>query len=187
MQPSTNCSPLLTDAWDRQQTVVLFQQMPEIHYGHSLTRGHKEWIIVGKGRTAGKKNIQIRRRKWIWIGHSPRRPSSKVTGHAVRRTGTGEEEPRPYQGKRTVDDEVDKAGSFWRQIEKLESWRQKVELVNVYWLMYIDCVLLISDFDQDSFYSWPKKVLMKSLVNPEKRNSINYRCLTCLSTGFALD
>ena len=31
-----------------QKTAVLCQQMPEVHHGHTLARGHKERRTVGK-------------------------------------------------------------------------------------------------------------------------------------------
>ena len=53
-----------------QKTAVLCQQMPEVHHGHPLSRGHKE------------RRTQISRRKWGWIGHTLRKPTSNITDQA---------------------------------------------------------------------------------------------------------
>jgi len=56
--------------------------MPEIHHGHSMARVHKDkelWARAGQERI----NIQIRRRKWCWIGHTLRKPTSNVARHSL--------------------------------------------------------------------------------------------------------
>jgi len=66
-------------------------------------------------------NIQTRRCKWGWIGHTLTKQISNITRHALRWNPQG----KRYQGRptnswrRTVDNEASKAGSTWKEIEKL--------------------------------------------------------------------
>ena len=56
-------------------------------------------------------DIQIRRRKWDWIGHTLRKPISNITRHALRWNPQEERnQGRPRNSwRRTVDNEASKA------------------------------------------------------------------------------
>ncbi|XP_022806441.1 uncharacterized protein LOC111343517 [Stylophora pistillata] len=71
-------------------------------------------------------DIQIRRHKWGWIGHSLRKPSSNVTRHALRWNPQGKrKQGRPRNSwRRAVDKEAAKAGYTWNEIEKL-AWDRR--------------------------------------------------------------
>ena len=102
-----------------QQAPVLRQQMPEVNHGHPLARGHGNELWT----RAEQKGIyiQMRRRKWVWIGHSLRKPTSNVTRNALRwdpQGKTSHDRPR-NSWIRTGDDEAGKACFIWNQIEKL--------------------------------------------------------------------
>ena len=66
-------------------------------------------------------DTQIRRRKWGWIGHTLRKPTSNVTRHALRWNPQGKRSRgRPRNSwRRTVYDEVGKEGYTWRELETL--------------------------------------------------------------------
>ena len=50
-----------------------------IHWPEVI-RNEELWARAGQERI----DIQMRRRKWGWIGHTPRKPTSNVTRHALR-------------------------------------------------------------------------------------------------------
>ena len=66
-------------------------------------------------------HTQIRRRKWGWIKDILRKPTSNVTRHALRWNPQGKRNRgHPRNSWRiTVDDEVDKAGYTWGELEML--------------------------------------------------------------------
>ena len=72
-------------------------------------------------------DIQIRRRKWGWIGHTLRKPNSNVTRQALRWNPKGKrKQGRPRNSwRRTVDKEASKAGYTWNVIEKLSRVRRR--------------------------------------------------------------
>ena len=79
-------------------------------------------------------DTQISRRKWGWIGHTLRKPTSNITRHALRWNPQGKRSRgRPRNSwRRTVDDEVGKAGYTWSELEKLAQnrsrWRAAVSM-----------------------------------------------------------
>ena len=79
-------------------------------------------------------DTQISRRRWGWIGHTLRKPTSNITRHALRWNPQGKRSRgRPRNSwRRTVDDEVGKAGYTWRELEKLahnrSRWRAAVSM-----------------------------------------------------------
>ncbi|XP_078348429.1 uncharacterized protein LOC144633428 [Oculina patagonica] len=79
-------------------------------------------------------NIQIRRRKWGWIGHTLRKTNCNVTKQALRWNPQGKRSRgRPRNSwRRTVDDEASKAGYTWTQIERIAQnrtrWRAVVSV-----------------------------------------------------------
>jgi len=72
-------------------------------------------------------DIQIRRHKWGWIGHTLRKPNSNVTRYALRWNPQGKRrQGRPRKSwRRTVDKEAAKAGYTWNKIEKLARDRRR--------------------------------------------------------------
>ena len=72
-------------------------------------------------------DIQIRRRKWGWIGHTLRNPNSNVARHALGWNPQGKrKQGRPRNSwRRTVDKEAAKAGYTWNEIEKLARDRRR--------------------------------------------------------------
>ena len=116
-----------------QKTTVLCQQMPEVHHGHpepEVIRNGELWERAEQERN----DTQIRRRKWGWIGHTLRKPTSNITRHALRWNPQDKRSRgRPRNSwRRTVDDEVGKAGYTWRELETLaqnrSGWRAAVSM-----------------------------------------------------------
>ena len=72
-------------------------------------------------------NIQIRRRKWDWIGHTLRKTNCKVTKQALRwNPQRKRNRGRPRNSwRRTVDDEASKAGYTWWQLERIAQNRPR--------------------------------------------------------------
>lgn len=78
-------------------------------------------------------DIQIRRLKWGWIGHTLRKPNSNVTRHARKWNPQGKRKQGLLRNslRRTVDKEATKAGYTWNEIEKLARDRRRWREVNV--------------------------------------------------------
>jgi len=80
------------------------------------------------------RNIQIRRRKWGWIGHTLRKTNCNVIKQALRWNPKGKRSRgRPRNSwRRTVDDEASKAGYTWWQLERIAQnrprWRAMVSV-----------------------------------------------------------
>jgi len=76
--------------------------------------------------------IQVLRRKWNWIGHTLRKPSSNITRHALRWSPPGKRRPgRPrITWRRSTESESKEAKMTWSQIEQTaqdrRKWRQTV-------------------------------------------------------------
>ena len=73
-----------------------------------VTRNEELWERAEQERIG----TQIRRRKWGWIGHTLKKPTCNVIRHALRWNPQGKRSqghPR-NSWRRTVDDEVGKAG-----------------------------------------------------------------------------
>ncbi len=110
----------------RHQTADLYQQMPEVLHGHLLARGHNKWRAWTTTEQE-RINIQIRRRKWGWIGHTLRKTNCNVIKQALRwNPQRKRSRGRPRNSwRRTVDDEASKAGYTWRQLERISQNRQR--------------------------------------------------------------
>ena len=78
-------------------------------------------------------DTQMRRRKWGWIGYTLRKPTKNVTRHALRWNPQGKRSRgRPRNSwRRTVDDEVGKAGYTWRKLETLAQNRLRWRAVSM--------------------------------------------------------
>ncbi|KAL9978171.1 hypothetical protein ACROYT_G015662 [Oculina patagonica] len=100
-----------------------------IHWPEVITN-EELWTTTEQERI----NIQIRRRKWGWIGHTLRKTNCNVTKQALRWNPQGKRSRgRPRNSwRRTVDDEASKAGYTWRQIERIAQnrtrWRAVVSM-----------------------------------------------------------
>ncbi|KAL9968988.1 hypothetical protein ACROYT_G021142 [Oculina patagonica] len=100
-----------------------------IHWPEVITN-EELWTTTEQERI----NIQIRRRKWGWIGHTLRKTNCNVTKQALRWNPQGKRSRgRPRNSwRRTVDDEASKAGYTWTQIERIAQnrtrWRAVVSV-----------------------------------------------------------
>ena len=109
-----------------QKTAVLRQRclrsIMGIHWPEVI-RNEELWKRAKQERI----DTQIRRRKWGWIGHTLRKPTTNITRHALRWNPQGKRsQGRPRNSwRRTVDDEVGKAGYTWRELEKLTQNRSR--------------------------------------------------------------
>ena len=86
-----------------------------IHWPEVITN-EELWTTTEQERI----NIQIRRRKWGWIGHTLRKPNCNVTKQALRWNPQGKRSRgRPRNSwSRTVDNEAKNAGYTWWQLER---------------------------------------------------------------------
>ncbi|KAL9987664.1 hypothetical protein ACROYT_G002008 [Oculina patagonica] len=100
-----------------------------IHWPEVITN-EELWTTTEQERI----NIQIRRRKWGWIGHTLRKTNCNVTKQALRWNPQGKRSRgRPRNSwRRTIDDEASKAGYTWTQIERIAQnrtrWRAVVSV-----------------------------------------------------------
>ena len=78
-------------------------------------------------------HLQVRKRKWRWLGHTLRKPFANVTRHALRWTPQGKRNRgRPKTTwRRSTDAEVKQTGMSWNQLEKMAKdrgrWRSLVD------------------------------------------------------------
>ena len=78
-------------------------------------------------------HLQVRKRKWRWLGHTLRKPFANVTRHALRWTPQGKRNRgRPKTTwRRSIDAEVKQTGMSWNQLEKMAKdrgrWRSLVD------------------------------------------------------------
>jgi len=100
-----------------------------IHWPEVMTN-EELWTTTEQERI----NVQIRRRKWGWIGHTLRKTNCNVTKQALRWNPQGKrsrECPR-NSWRRTVDDEASKAAYTWWQLERIAQnrprWRAMVSV-----------------------------------------------------------
>ena len=93
-----------------------------IHWPEVITN-EELWTTTEQERI----NIQIRRRKWGWIGHTLRKPNCNVTKQALRWNPQGKRSRgRPRNSwRRTVDNEAKNAGYTWWQLERLAQNRSR--------------------------------------------------------------
>ena len=100
----------------------------DIHWPEVI-RNEDLWVRTEQERI----DIQIRRHKCGWIGHTLRKPNSSVTRHALRWNPQGKrKQGRPSNSwRRTVDNEAAKAGYTWKEIEKLARDRGRWRAVSL--------------------------------------------------------
>jgi hypothetical protein len=76
--------------------------------------------------------IEIRRRRWRWIGHTLRKPASNITRQALRWNPQGKRKRgRPRNSwRRDLDAECQTMGQTWGQLERTaqnrDAWRALV-------------------------------------------------------------
>lgn len=71
-------------------------------------------------------NIEIKRRKWNWIGHTLRKPANDIAKNVIDWNPQGSRRPgRPANTwRRLLDAEAQEAGYSWREIKGLASDRE---------------------------------------------------------------
>ena len=71
---------------------------------------------------------QVRKRKWTWIGHMLRRPSSSITRQALRWNPQGKRKRgRPKNSwRRDMDKEIKVLGKNWKELERLAGKRRQL-------------------------------------------------------------
>jgi hypothetical protein len=90
-----------------------------------IVSNEKLWTVTNQQQI----DVQIKKRKWNWIGHSFRKPTGAIEKTALdwnpqgaRRYGR----PR-ITWRKTVEEEAREAGKTWKEVKRLEanrtSWR----------------------------------------------------------------
>ncbi|KAL9956069.1 hypothetical protein ACROYT_G037490 [Oculina patagonica] len=118
---------ILTPVW---RSKVISRKTKLRLFNTNVITNEELWTTTEQERI----NIQIRRRKWGWIGHTLRKTNCNVTKQALRWNPQGKRSRgRPRNSwRRTVDDEASKAGYTWTQIERIAQnrtrWRAVVSV-----------------------------------------------------------
>ena len=91
-----------------------------------------EMRIFGKEQTRNPINIQIKKRKWAWIGHTLRKPPNSITKQALKWNPQGKRNrgwPR-NTWRRDTESELKEQGHNWNSAENLAPnrvrWREFV-------------------------------------------------------------
>jgi hypothetical protein len=71
-------------------------------------------------------NIQIKKRKWRWIGHTLRKPAGATEKAALDWNPQGAtRRERPRKTWRTTEEEITEMGKTWREVKALANQRRR--------------------------------------------------------------